>query len=329
MFKKIKYMGMFFILGSALGMSSPAFSAAKILKLSVSVPADHAGGMQLRRFADLVNEGSKGALDARPFYNNQLGGETEVAQGIQLGSIEGGLITTAVLSRWVPEADAFELPFIYTSDEHWHRVITSDYILDFAKRYEPHGLKVLSYTAWGSRNVMSTFSIEKPEDVVGKKMRIMQNPMHASTWEALGARPTPIPAPEIYNALQTGLADYFDNNIISWHALKFYEVAPHLTKSSHMYQPIAFIVSKRLYDGLTPELQKVLQDAARDAALYGLEISAGMVEEAQKLAAKEGGVIHELQDREAWTEKTRPVWDEWAADDSDRKAIIEAILSLQ
>lgn len=316
-------------LGCALSIATPALAAGKIIKLSVSVPAEHVGGLQLRRFADLVNERSQGALDLRPFYNNQLGGETEVAQGIQLGSVEGGLITTAVLSRWVPEADAFELPFIYASDEHWRKVIMSDYIMEFAQRYEQHGFKFLSFTTWGSRNLMSRFPIQKPEDILGKKMRIMQNPMHASTWQALGAQPTPIPAPEIYNALQTGLADYFDNNTISWHALKFYEVAPHLTKSSHMYQPIAFIVSKKLFDGLAPNLQDVLLTSASEAAIYGFEISSGMEEEARKQASADGGKVHELLNREVWTEKTRPVWDGWAANNAERKAIIEKILSMQ
>ncbi len=318
------------LVSSLLFLSGPATAQPTTLKFSVSLPADDIGGLGLQRFADLVNERSKGDLEIRPFFNNQLGGEVEVAQGIQLGSVEGGLMVMAVFSRWVPEGDVFELPFIYNDRDHWLRVLKSDEIMDFASRYENHGFKILAYTTYGSRNLISTFPITTPDDIKGKKMRIMQNPMHASTWQALGANPTPIPAPEIYNALQTKLVDFFDNSTIAWRSAKFYEVGPHLIRTAHMYQPIGYVVSKAVFDRLSPEQQEVLVAAARDAADYGIELSARMEADAAREVAQDGlGTVHDLQDRAAWAAGTQSVRDEWAQSIPGGEALVETVLTIQ
>jgi len=300
------------ISGFSMLLVGESLAAARTLKFSVSVPAEHAAGKGLARFAELVAKRSDGALDVQPFYNNQLGGELEVAQGIQLGSVEGALLTIAVLSRWAPEGDVFELPFIYRNNEHWKSVVMGPFGIDFAKRYERHGFKFLAFTSFGSRNLMSTFPIQRPSDVRGKKMRIMQNPLHAATWKALGANPTPIPAPEIYNAMQTGLADYFDNNIISWNALKFHEVAPYLTKSAHMHQPTAFLMNAQLFESLSEKLKTIIADSAKEAAAYQWDLVGEMEKSAIQAAQQNGGKVLELLEYESWAKATEPVWEQWA-----------------
>ena len=300
---------------------------SKILKFSVTVPEDHPAGFALTRFAQIVNDKAKGALTVQLFFNNQLGGELEVAQNIRLGAIEGALLSNAVLSRWVPEGDVFELPFLFRDNDQWRAVLMGDFGRKFGERYEPQGFKVLAFATFGARQIMSSFPIVKPEDVKGKKMRVLQNPLHIQVWKALGANPTPIPAPEIYSSMQTKVVDYFDNNGIAWFASKFYEVGPHFTNLRHIHAPGTYLMSANVFKALTPEQQATILGAAEEASIFQFNLVALHEGIAINKAKAAGGTVHEVPDRDAWRKATAPVWDEWAAKQKGGRELIDQITS--
>lgn len=104
-----------------------------------------------------------------------LGGEADVAQGIRLGSIQMGILTSSVLTSWVPQVQVLDLPFLVESDAQAAAIDappTAKLAPDFAKQ----GFHLLAFSINGARNLMSTFPIDKPADVSGKKMRVIQSP---------------------------------------------------------------------------------------------------------------------------------------------------------
>lgn len=176
---------------------------------------------------------------------------------------------------------------------------------------------------------MSTFPILTPEDVRGKKMRVIQNPIHIALWRQVGANPVPIPAPEVYNAMQTGVVDYFDNTATNYLTFKFYEVAPHYTNLSHVYAMGAWVVAKSFWDGLPPAHQAVLTGAATDAQALVAPMQAVRDEQALAETVAKGATIHQVDDKEAWRALMAPVWAQFAPTIPNAEATIAAINAIE
>ncbi len=138
-------------------------------------------------------------------------------------------MTSSVLANWVPDVQVLDLPFIFRNEEH---AIKANALLKskLGNKFEAQGFHLLGFSVNGARELISTFPIEKPEDVKGKKMRVIQSPIHIDMWKAVGANPVPIPAPEIYTSLQNKVVDYFDNTTTNYYTFRFYEVAKNFTK---------------------------------------------------------------------------------------------------
>jgi TRAP-type C4-dicarboxylate transport system substrate-binding protein len=119
------------------------------------------------------------------------------------------------------------------------------------------GFHLLGFSVNGARELISTFPISKPEDVRGKKMRVIQSPIHIEMWKAVGANPVPIPAPEIYTSLQNKVVDFCDNTTTNYATFRFYEVAKHFTKLDHIFALATWIVDAKWW----ARLPKADQDA--------------------------------------------------------------------
>jgi TRAP-type transport system periplasmic protein len=109
--------------------------------------------------------------------------------------------------------------------------------------------------------------VRTPEDVKGLKIRTMGNPVHIQAWKLLGSNPLPMPLGELYQALESGAVDAQEHPVDITYAAKFYEVQKHLTLTRHAFTAMPVVYSKRKFDALSPELQKVLLDSASDARL--------------------------------------------------------------
>ena len=102
-----------FLLVGRIGLAAPIY----IAKVSSANPPSHASVKGLEKFSVLVKSRTNGEVDIRVFASSQLGGEAETLEGMRLGSIQGGMITSSLFSQWVPEAGALDLPFLFRDDE--------------------------------------------------------------------------------------------------------------------------------------------------------------------------------------------------------------------
>lgn len=279
-------------------------------KFSSEVHDDHPKVIAFRKFADLVKERTNDEVQVTVFPANQLGGEMEAAEGIKLGSVQMGALTTSVLTPWVPELQVIDLPFIFRNDEHVFAA--SEYLVDrLSPNFEAQGFKLLGFTLNGARQPMSTFPIKTPEDIKGKKMRVIQSPLHVSLWKSVGANPVPIPAPEIYTSLQTGVVDFFDNTPTNYLTYKFHEVAPFYTDLSHIYALGAWIVDKQWFDKLPEAHQKVVMDTAVEI-LPELHTSLKAMDKAAlDETVKRGATVIPVEDKAPWQKLMLPIWDDY------------------
>jgi len=263
------------------------------------------------RFRDLVEEKLPGQFEIKVVTDGALGGEKETTEGIRLGSVHGALSTLANLTTWVPEGALFDMPFMFRDLEHIQKVMTGPTGDEYKALYEAQEFKVLGFIVYGSRHVISKEPIRVPADVKGKKMRVLQSPLHIDLWKSLGANPTPVPITEAYNALQTGVVDYMDMTKSGYQALKLFEVVPFLTETNHIWALGAMYIGKSYWDGLTAEQQAAMQAAADEAIPYFNELAAGE-QDASLAKTVEGGAEVVKPDVKAWQAAMAPFWESYA-----------------
>jgi tripartite ATP-independent transporter DctP family solute receptor len=174
-----------------------------------------------------------------------------------------------------PKMGALDLPFLFTGPAHAYKVLDGAVGQQLMKDLESHGLKGLGWFEVGFRCITTKGrAVRTPDDVKGLKIRTTPNPSHIQAFKLLGANPVPLPLGELYQALETGAVDAQEHPIAITHSAKFYEVQKHLTMSRHAYTAMPVVMNKAKFEGLAPELQKVLAESAQAAGKFQRDLNA-------------------------------------------------------
>lgn len=250
-----------------LALSVPAAVAAAELKMAFALPEDSHYGAGARAFeerlkADLGDD----AFTFKHFPSSGLGGEREVLEGLQLGTIEMTIVSSGTLSNFVPEAGVFDVPFLFRDLDHARAVLDGPIGTEMLAKFDDAGLKALAWGEQGFRHITNNRNeIHTPEDVKALKIRTMENPVHLKAFEALGAAPTPMAWPEVIPALEQGAIDGQENPLSVIVSAKLNEVQKYLTLDGHVYSPALVAVSPKLWDSLDDTQKAAFQAAADDA----------------------------------------------------------------
>jgi TRAP-type transport system periplasmic protein len=264
------------------------------------------------RIREILNSTAPGRFDFRIVGNAALGGEKEVAEGIRLGSIQAGLSTVSALSSWVPDGQILDLPFVFRDRGHLERVLAGPLGNELKTKYEAQGFVVLGFINYGARHLLAKEPITTPAAIAGKRIRVIQSPLHTELWSGLGANPTPIPIPETYNALKTGVVDCMDLTKSAYVGFKLHEVVPYLIETGHIWAAGVVFVSASYWKSLSAEEKAALAAAAAQGAEYFDELMIADEEASIERAKREGGHVVQPDDRAAWEAGARKVWTSFA-----------------
>ncbi len=253
-----------------LGIVPTASSAPLVLKLahvvSTSAPY-HIGALELAR---LVEQKTNGQLKIEIYPGGQLGkGERECIEGLQIGTIDLVATSTGPVGGFVPQMLVVDLPFLFRDNSHVDKVLDGPIGDGLLKDLSKAGIKGIAFWENGFRNLTNNKRpVNRPEDVRGLKLRTMENEVHMDAFRTLGADPTPMTWGEVYTALQQGVIDGQENpiNIIRTH--KIYEVNKHLALTGHVYSPALLLMNEKKFKSLSPDLQKALIEAGKEAAKF-------------------------------------------------------------
>ncbi|TCR62224.1 TRAP transporter substrate-binding protein [Bosea sp. BK604] len=265
-----------------------------------------------RRIAETLNRSAPGRFDLRIVGNAALGGEKEVAEGMRLGSIQASLSTISSLSSWVPDGQILDLPFLFKDRAHLKRVLDGPLGAELKAKYEAQGFVVLGFINYGARHLLAKEALTTPDSVKGKRIRVIQSPLHTELWSGFGAYPTPIPIPETYNALKTGVVDAMDLTKSAYVGFKLYEVVPVLIETGHIWAAGVVHVSAAFWKGLSAEEKKAFAEAALDGSAYFDELIVADEEASMAKAVSEGGKVVQPENRPAWEAGARKVWASFA-----------------
>lgn len=315
----------FIAAGVAVALVSMSAAAAEYTaKLSLDVPEGNTKYVAAQNFADLVSERTDGNVDIQLFPNSVLGGEKESAEGIRLGSVQMGVITSSVLSSWVPEVQVLDLPYVIADDEN--AVALNESLTEaLSPAFQDEGMHLLGFTVNGVRQLMTSFPVESIDDIQDKKMRVIQSPLHVDAWRAAGANPTPVPAPEIYNSMQTGVIDFFDNTATNYLTNRFYEVAPYFVKTGHIYAMGTWVVAENWWKRLPEKYQQAITEAAQEAQAGVPELRKKDDEAALAKTVADGATIVEVDDKAPWKEAMAPVREEYIEKIPNGAELVELI----
>nr|WP_325179736.1 TRAP transporter substrate-binding protein [uncultured Oscillibacter sp.] len=218
-------------------------------------------------FANYVKELSNGAMEIEIVGNGQLGGERDLVEGMQLGTIEMASTANMVLSNFDPRFSVLDLPYLITDYETAYKILDSDVMRELTDNFaEQSGIRVLTYGQGGFRQVIGNIAVNALSDLKGMKIRVPESDIYIDTFNALGANPTPLAYTETFTALQQGTVDAFEITPAVVLSAGFFEVCSDISMINHLYSPNPFMISESLFQSLSEEQQGILTEAAQKAA---------------------------------------------------------------
>ncbi|WP_404464378.1 TRAP transporter substrate-binding protein [Vreelandella aquamarina] len=306
----------------ALGISLALVSAANAndfadmdpvtLRLAHVVNEQDGFHIAATKFEELVEERTGGKVNIEIFPNASLGDERTLLEGMQIGTVDMGVITNGPVANFVEEMAVFELPFLFPSPEAAYSVLDGPIGQELLDKLADVNLKGLAYAERGFRNLTnSERAVNSPEDLDGLRIRVMENPVYTDTFRELGANAIPMAWTEALTAMQQGTIDGQENPVNVIHSFKLDETQTYMTLSRHTYAPAIFVMGMPAWNQLPEAAQAVLEEAAQEAAEHERQVNADM--EAEQLAAlREAGMeINDTPNMEAFQAAVAPVYEKY------------------
>ena len=240
-----------------------------------------------------------------------LGGETELIEGAQDGTISIAMVSGAY-ANFCPAVAVTDIPYTFPSAPVAWEVMDGEVGDELKRLSEEKGLVLLALWDNGIRHVSNNIRpIETPDDLEGLKIRTPPDEMTVDIFEALGSNPTPMNFSELYIALEQGVVDGQENPLMNIYSSKLHEVQDYISLTGHKYESTPLLMSKMVWDSLSPEYQEVIQQAAVEAGEFNRQASLE-ADEALRRDMEEAGVAFNEVDPAPFIEATSSVYDQWA-----------------
>ncbi|EKF41857.1 TRAP dicarboxylate transporter subunit DctP [Nitratireductor indicus C115] len=298
------------VLAGFLGLStqSPA-SAETTIRLGHVLADTHSWHEAATGFAKDVAEKTEGRVKIEVFPSGQLGTEKEVIEGMQIGTIQAGLIGSGSFQFVEPKFGIIEMPYAWTSREQAFAALDGDLGTALSDLLRPKGIEVLGWWENGFRNITNNVRpIEKPADLEGLKIRVTPDKVRLATFELLGAQPAPLSFGELYSALQQGVFDAQENPLSIIDSASFFEVQKYVSMTGHIWGAACLTVSSVTWAQISPEDQAVVKEAAVKWGNAQRQMIADS-ETALMEKLKSKGMQFNDVDKAAFIEALQPIWE--------------------
>jgi tripartite ATP-independent transporter DctP family solute receptor len=279
-------------------------------------------------FNDALAKNSGGRLKVQVFPNGTIGFERDLIEGMRLGTIDAGVITSAPISGFEPRMMVLDLPFIFKTREGAFKVMDGEVGKRLFGYMEAQNLKGLAFFDAGWRTVVSTKkAMVKPEDYPGSRFRVLENPLYVSTFRSLGVNATPMNFGEVYTGLRQGTIDSLDLPIYVVHSAKFYEVAKYMALTEHMLTPVVLMMSNAKFKSLPADLQEIVVKTAQEVTPLQRKLAEDTnADLLNKLRAQKMEIVP-VTDKRAFQDKMQNVYKEFEG--KIGKDLIQAVQTSQ
>ncbi len=289
-------------------------------------PVSH--GMEA--FVKEVSEKTNGELGGKVFHSGVLGSQPDAIEQTRLGIIDFGVFSLGPMGQVVPEANVVSLPFIFKSVPKMYELMDGEPGEALSKGLEAKGLVALGFYDAGARSFYtSKRPINEPKDVGSLKIRVMNNDLFVGMVDSMGGNATPMAFAEVYQAIKTGVVDGAENNPPSYESTNHFEVAKFYSLTQHLIIPECLCMSKKSFDALTPEQQKIVKEAGRNST----ELQRKLWQEREAASMKKveaGGVaVNSVEDKGAFQAAMAPVYDQFLSQNPDLAPLVDKFRNAQ
>lgn len=281
-----------------------------LLRMGHVNAADDPWQVSSEEFAAEVAERSNGQIEVQVFPGSQLGGDRDMVEGMQIGSVDLSLVA-GVLSSVEPSMALLEVPYLFDSIDSLEQALDGPGGQRLSDSLLERDIRNLAWLNRGPRELTLDREIRTPEELAGAKIRTPEIPASLEAWRAFGANPTPLSFNEVYGGLQQGVIDGQENPLAIIESGNLAEVQGYVMETDHVYGYVMLAMSDRAWRELTPEQQQILTDAA---AVVRDNHNARVLqdEETYRELLEAAGMTFVEVDQEAFREASLPVQQRFA-----------------
>lgn len=306
-----RFIGLMLCLIVAIGGVTPAATRPEVvLKLGHGLDTMHPVHKAMVFMAEKVREKSSGRMRVEIFPSEQLGNEKECIEALQLGYLAMTKTSSAPMEGFVSQMQVFGIPYLFRDAEHFWTVCNGPIGKKLLLAGESKRLRGLCYYDAGARSFYAPRAIDKPSALAGMKIRVQNSIMSIKMVQAMGGSPTPIPWGELYTALDQGVVDGAENNTPSFRTSRHYDVCKYYSLDEHTRLPDILIISARVWSHLSPEQQRILQEAVDESVAYQRKIWTE-AEAADLKIVQDGGAQIVRPDLAPFRASVQTVWKEF------------------
>jgi len=288
-------------------VSCNEIDSTKILRLGHGLSTGHSVHQGMVFFGEKLEEISGGRFKVQIYPSSQLGNERQLIELLQIGSLDMTKTSAAVLENFSPNIKVFGIPYLFRNKEHVFQVLDGPIGKELLNGTEKYWLKGLGYYDSGSRSFYTIDKpLEKPEDLEGLKIRVMESQTAIDMVKSLGGSPTPISWGELYTALQQGVVDGAENNPPSFFLSRHYEVCKFYAIDEHTVIPDVVMMSTHVWNTFSDIEQKWIQEAMNLSVIEQRKL--WRISEQESLeAVKEAGVKVSYPNKSLFVNKSKSV----------------------
>lgn len=290
-------------------------------KVALNQSESHPSFKALQKFSEDVAERTNGRYVIEIFPNEQLGSQQEVLQYVKSGAIEMSIVSGTQLENINQDFRVLNMPTTFSSIDHQIKVIQDPDIVGglFASLEDKDNITVLGGYTQGERHIYTTFGpVQTPADLAGKKIRVQESDMHIEMIKLMGGSATPLSYGEVYSALQAGVLDGAENNLVSYNTARHMEVAPYLSYTNHLVGLDYMIMRHDLLEAMPEADREILYECWYDSMDFHTELWKEYTEESRQIAEDNGATFYEV-DKEAFAQALAPIVDRFVSDGYQRE----------
>lgn len=253
---------------AALPLAAPSLSLAQAreFRLGILTPNGHPWNRAALKVGEMLKAESSGRLSLTVFHSGQLGNEAAMLQQMQSGALDMGWIMAAELGSRVPAIAAITAPYVVDSTDKIAKLVRHPVAMKlFDVLPTETGTIGLAWGITGMRAIFSSRDISKIADIKGMKLRINPTPAYRDFYQLLGAAPTPIPTPQVFDAMSNGQVDGLEADLeFSWNQ-RFDKVSKSILQMNAIFMPVIALVSGRVWQTLPTADRELITRVVRAA----------------------------------------------------------------
>lgn len=303
----------------AAGSGTPAMEGTAAAEITLSIGYTTASNdddpyhVTALNFKNIVEEKTGGRIVVNEYPSSQLGSEPEMWEGMQTGTCDMAVMTNAYVSTYVPANGALDLPFIFSDLDQAREIVDGEFGQSLIDNMAGTGVTCLAFSEGGFRQLCTRdTAVKTPADLTGLKIRCMETKIYLSAYKSLGVNATPMAWGELLTALQQGTVDGCDAPLSVLYTNGFPDISKYIDNVNLFYSPLPICISTSVLEGLPPEDQQILKEAAAEAAKAARANNDSTADSMEADLTSQGMTIvsEEEVDTEAFQAAVQPCYEE-------------------